>query len=107
MYIYIYICIYHKHTCVLLIHMQVGLYAQGLLGACVYVFIYISVYANHPYCLTNLSPQGWGPCVCLLTTECCIPVILRQGDLWLLIVFDPDALIEARWLADIGLTWAE
>ena len=101
---YIYICIYHKHTCVLLIHMQVGLYAQGLLGACVYVFIYISVYANHPYCLTNLSPQDGGPCL-VLTTEGFIPVPLREGNIGLLIVLD--ALIEARWLADIGSAWAE
>ena len=85
--------------------MQVGLYAQGLLGACVYVFIYISVYANHPYCLTNLSPQDGGPCVFPLTTEGFIPVPLREGNIGLLIVLD--ALIEARWLADIGLTWAE
>ena len=100
---YIYICIYHKHTCVLLIHMQVGLYAQGLLGACVYVFIYISVYANHPYCLTNLSPQDRGPCI-VLATEGFIPVPFRAGNVGLLIRI---ALIEGNWLADIGPAWAE
>ena len=59
--------------------------------------------------VSQISPERRGPCLAHSSVEGFRPVPLRKANIGLVIVLDAllYALLEARWLSDMALTWAE